>query len=300
MRCVLVMLLAVVLTVGGTDAWAQSPPKPEVDMRKVAAQVRGGQTDAALAAVRQALDEDARRATLGMGDVLKALVESGQGDAAALLALEGILAAPYDPYRNAGIVEDLQTWRVKALLAAGRKAEALAEAKALYNVCSMDGTGEAIDLIARILDEVNGQEAGVSAKFRLEQLRGSTTQPAVGPATVASDASVRPAPQGWPRGQILASIKVDGSAYETILRELDGDDFATLTARGNILLLADRPDEAWQVFQRAREASTARQLPHAAENLARCMRAQDGCIGRANAWILSIRPSQPAETRAVR
>lgn len=291
MRRILGMLLAVVLTVGGTDARAQAPAKPRWDMRKVAAQVRAGQIDTALAAVRQALDEDARRTTLGMGGVLRALVESGQGDAAAALALEGILAVPYDRYRNAGTVEDLQTWRVKALLAAGRKAESLAAAKALYNVCSLDGTGEAIDLLARLLDEVNGQETGDSAKFRLEQLRGSTTRPAAGAEATSSRAPGYLSREGWPQSQLLSAIKVDASLYEAILRQAAGDDFESLTAKGNILLLADRADDAWDAFHQAYRKCTDKQLAHAVENVARCIRAQDGCIGRANAWVLAHRPS---------
>jgi predicted RNA polymerase sigma factor len=72
-----------------------------------------------------------------------------------------------------------------------------------------------------------------------------------------------------------------------------GEDFISLTARGNLLLICGRTDEARSVFERAYALAPDAQLPAATESIARCMKAQDGSIGHANAWILSLHPPRP-------
>ena len=46
-------------------------------------------------------------------------------------------------------------------------------------------------------------------------------------------------------------------------------------------------------FERAYSVCNDDRLAPATENIARCMRAIDGSIGRSNAWILSLRPAKP-------
>ena len=59
---------------------------------------------------------------------------------------------------------------------------------------------------------------------------------------------------------------------------------------GNLLLLADRASDAQPLFERAYSVAKTNVVAQASENVARCMRAEDGTIGRANNWVLSIRP----------
>jgi hypothetical protein len=59
---------------------------------------------------------------------------------------------------------------------------------------------------------------------------------------------------------------------------------------GDLLLLADRPKEARAAFEKAYTLASDKDLATASESIARCMRAEDGSIGRANAWVLSICP----------
>jgi hypothetical protein len=45
------------------------------------------------------------------------------------------------------------------------------------------------------------------------------------------------------------------------------------------------------VFEHAYILATGADLRIATESIARCIKAEDGTIGRANAWVLPIRPS---------
>ena len=65
---------------------------------------------------------------------LPALLKAGRNQEAADFAMQAILTAPQD----AGMLEGLHKQRIKALLALNRPEEALAEAKSLYNVCTMN------------------------------------------------------------------------------------------------------------------------------------------------------------------
>jgi hypothetical protein len=90
---------------------------------------------------------------------------------------------------------------------------------------------------------------------------------------------------------VLASIQVDPTPYRQAIVSADRPDYNALLGQGNLYLLADQPKEAMTAFQRAygmvrRDA----ERPTATESLARAMKAEDGSIGRANSWVLSIRP----------
>jgi hypothetical protein len=63
---------------------------------------------------------------------------------------------------------------------------------------------------------------------------------------------------------------------------------------GNLLLLSDKPKEANKAFEAAYRISPEKQLAAATEALARAMRAEDGNVERANAWVLSLRPAAPS------
>lgn len=56
--------------------------------------------------------------------------------------------------------------------------------------------------------------------------------------------------------------------------------------------MADKPKDAKGAFERAYAVAPDKQLAQATENIARAMKAEDGTIGRANSWILSLKPAK--------
>jgi hypothetical protein len=88
---------------------------------------------------------------------------------------------------------------------------------------------------------------------------------------------------------ILKSIKIDASPYEEVLARLpNSTSFRDLMARGNLLLLADRPSDALASFELAYDLAKHKDLAVATEGIARAIRAQDGSVGRANAYVVSL------------
>jgi tetratricopeptide (TPR) repeat protein len=202
---------------------------------------------------------------------LKALLTAKQYPEASALAMEGILANPWETKS----IEAVLSTRIKALLATGKTDEALACAKSLFNVSTMAGTSDAILTVAECLNVAKPTDKDIFTKFRDEQIAGATTQP-------TKDRTI---------STVLAAIKIDPKPYDEALKKLTGEDAQSLLGRGNLLLLADRPKEAKLIFDRLYSLTTA-DLAEASEALARTMKAEDGTIARANAWIISIRPKK--------
>lgn len=204
------------------------------------------------------------------------------------LALEGILAHPYD---TRGVEACLQA-RVKALIQLGKGPEALANAKSLFNVATMGNTSDAILAVAEAINAAAPDDVALYNKYREEQMAGAAAvvQPPP-PSTQPAKPSTQPAPANFPRVvcTVLAGIKVDAKPYEDAARKITGEDAQSLMGKGNLLLLADRPKEARAVFERMYSLSGA-DLAESSEALARAMKAEDGTIARANSWVLSIRP----------
>jgi hypothetical protein len=166
--------------------------------------------------------------------------------------------------------------RVRVLQAQNQTAEALAAAKSYFNICSMESTADAILLVAECLIPARPDDRLAYEKFKEEQVAGASTQPATQPR----------------RSSMLNGIKVDPKVYDELLKQYPGEDYGSLLARGNLHLLADRPQLAKPIFERMYALATPGYLPEASECIARCMKAEDGTIGRANAWVLSIRPKK--------
>ena len=198
------------------------------------------------------------------------------------LAQYGLLTYPNDTKG----VEALLTLRIRAQLAARQPTGALADAKRLYNVASMEATADAMLLVAECLVAAHPEEPGIYERLRDEQLAGASTRPATRPAT-----RTRP---------MLADVAVDPEPYLSALHGFPGEDYTSLLARGNLLLLGDRPTSARAIFERLYSIARPTELAEASECLARTMKAEDGTIGRANAWVLSIRPKPQAAKDATR
>jgi len=178
-------------------------------------------------------------------------------------------------------VEQLQEYRIEALLALGRHDDALANAKVLYNVASMKGTARAMRVFCQCLELARPDDKGIIDRFKAEQIAGAKQ-------TLVA----QPRQPGTVLGSIRLSI-ADSRLYEDRIaknRQASVDDMSWRSGLGNGLLLEDRPDEALQVMEELCQATTkGENLKHAIENVARAIKAQDGAIGRANAYIMHNR-----------
>jgi tetratricopeptide (TPR) repeat protein len=224
------------------------------------------------------------------GHWLEKLKEAQQQEEIVRLAQEATLAVPWDVW----LIEYVQYYRVLALRKLGKPQQALAVAKGLFNVCRMKNTANDLLLIVSCLRAAYPGDAAVIDRFRQEQTAGAelTDQlPTPDPSAGSGQASQLSTLNGIGlRSSVLDSVKIDGTPYDAAIQQYTGEDYTNLVARGNLLLLADRAKEARPVFERAYAVASDKDLAEATESIARCIRAEDGTIGRANAWLLSIRP----------
>jgi hypothetical protein len=230
------------------------------------------------AAITMLMDEKSSTARDRLPIWFHILVNHRRFDEIEDIAVASINGRPYD----LALVETCQIERIRGKLINKQPKEGLSLAKALYNACPMQDTSRAIDLIAECLYDMNveGDPAGVVKKFKLQQLHGAAT---TRPATATDD-------------NILDQISIDSKCYEPGLQqaELIEDSWRSLQGQGNLLLLAGRPKDAAKVFEKAYALASDKNLPAATEAVARAMRAQDSSVGRANTWILSLRPADDA------
>jgi len=294
MRKLVFGVLAVVALTALAGSWAaQSKPSKPVD--PILQQIESkdpAQIQEAVTTVWEQLhaetSHDRRVAVLGRikkGHWLTGLMAAQRYEDVAGLALEGTLALPWD----IPSVEYMQTYRVQALLKMSKPEEALAAAKGFFNVCTMKDTANALVLVIECLKAAHPGDEAIIDRLREEQMAGAV----VGTDEEREAKSVErgeKASGGSSKRSVLASIKVNGSLYDKAMQEYTGEDYGSLAALGNLLLLADKPKEARPLFERAYAIAAPKHLAAATESIARCMRAEDGTVGRANAWVLSIRP----------
>lgn len=114
-------------------------------------------------------------------------------------------------------------------------------------------------------DAQAGKDPGIVNRFRQQQIAGASTRPA----------ATQPA-----RESIVLSIPIDPAPYQAAIDKLANDrTFRGVTLRGYYLLLAGRGEDACQTMTLALEVAGPGDLPEA-------MRAQAGCVGPANAYVL--------------
>ena len=171
-------------------------------------------------------------------------------------------------------VASLQKFRVQTLLAAGKPAEALSAAKAYYDV-ALAQTADAINTVALCLVWAEPKEKGIARRFKRQQVAGAATRPAA-----EADPDL-----GEP---ILPAVRVDGGPLEAAIAAIQPDDYAKYVAKGNLLLAAGRAKEARAVFEDAYDLAEGQDVGPAVENVARAIRAESGCVGPANAYLLSL------------
>jgi hypothetical protein len=186
---------------------------------------------------------------------------------------------------DAGAEDDIQAVLVNTLLSTGKFDEALPAAKTYYNICKLENTSKAIDLVAEAL--LNGpgrKDPSIVTRFKSEQAEGSQA-PAADPSVSASTDATQ---------SVLKSIVIDPAPYQPALDALTEGlrNYNTLTRQGNLLLMQDKGADAVAIFQAAASITNdPKQLSGAIANVARAMRARDGCVGPANAYLLSLRQS---------
>jgi tetratricopeptide (TPR) repeat protein len=226
--------------------------------------------------IRAMLRSNPQRAVIGLrGGWIKRLMELQRYDDVVAIGLAGILAYPPE----AASVEQIQKFRVQALLAEGKPSEALAASKQLFAIATLKGTADAVRTVCQCLDALHPDDRELLRRYREEQIEGAASRqsPTSNPVLILND------------------VQIDPEPYRAAINSPTAEDYKSLTGQGNLMLMAGEFDEAREVFDRAYTLAGDKDLPAATENLARCMKARDGTIGRANAWVLSIRPQATAD-----
>lgn len=180
--------------------------------------------------------------------------------------------------------------RMDALQDQGKTDEALAEGKRLYNVVPMEETADAVLRIARLLKDSGPNGESRLDQFKQEQMAGVEPPASLGDLTK---------PRGTDhQASVLGKIVLPDAGYARAAEEIHSrNNFRLLTSKGNLLLLAGEPEKAMQAFEDAYEIAGDKDVQMASENIARGLRALDGTIGRANAFVKSIQP-KPAPAKA--
>jgi hypothetical protein len=264
---------------------------PSAEAKALTTQLAGADVKAraeAMSRMAQVLNDDPRAGVAALRQQWgPALLKYREFNTLHELSIRAILLSASET----SAVETFQELRTKAFLSEGKNDEALVAAKQLYNVVSMERTAQAIALVAEALAAARPAEKGIVQRFRLEQLADYAPRYEAGQAPGCLDAFPSPQPK---LGATLAAVLVGKTPYEQPPATENLDRFLALTGQGNLLLLQDKPRDALQAFERAYRAASKQQLVQATENVARAIRAEDGSIARANAWLLALRPPEAA------
>jgi len=187
-------------------------------------------------------------------------------------------------------IEPLAEFRAKALLMMGKHAQALEAAKSYYNVCQLKNTANAVALVAQCLECCHPEDSRLATRFRSEQAIAGCR---AADAAAGTDRKVESTPALEP---ILQTIHIDSSIYnEPITAWAEKSRFSDRAGYANLLLLADRCDEAEKVFRDLFQAASSQQeLNLAMDGIARTLRAEDSNVTRADIWLLTLRQSAVA------
>jgi hypothetical protein len=171
------------------------------------------------------------------------------------MSLVAILQKAWDPQT----VAVCQEARVRALLAEGMYPQALSEAKSYYNVAPLADTPTAIDLLrqawSKAHDHQDTGEPGIPEILRSAKVNYSVIEPAI-----------------------------DGTKQGSEFK------FANQISQGNLLLLADRPQEAEQSFLKGcayvdPDRDNTWDFPKALAGIAESVRDQEGSLDRAKSLV---------------
>ena len=193
------------------------------------------------------------------------MLDEGRHDA--LIAATTLAIKEYPQFVQT--VEQLITWRAKVHLAAGNLDDALAEAKRCFLFASIGYTDNAIALVGQVLEERSKKDA---AEWRLEQFERS----------FAASSKTK---------SMISSVPIRDAAWDAAADQREAWDwYGAQFERSNLLLLSGRVDEATEAMERAYEIAPEEMLVQATEGVARCRKAQDLGVFRANEWIKQVAP----------
>ena len=207
------------------------------------------------------------------------LLEQKQYQAVEEFAITGTLALPADTWR----IESLQKYRIRALLEKHRPQDALRVAKSLFNVCSMGFVKEELPILCECLAAAHPEDPGIVPRFKRQILAGAQ-----------EDRAERNRLSGQCGGNsIMESIEADPGPYaQAIAQRSRISDWRGHYGTGNLLLLSGRIKEARDVFTKVYADAPPGELRYASEAIAKLIKAEDGGLGRANEFVLSIKPKQ--------
>lgn len=226
---------------------------------------------------------------------IESLVESKDFEDLYSFTSAAIAERPHD----IALVSAAQRARVIALMAEGKFDLALQEGKSYFNVCTLKATGEAVGFLAAALERVDATKA---SRFKTFQ---SLTANATSTASNLDD--ILPEGSGNNSEEPVSVINVDptlaqipfsASIYDASIADLAtkrgaGGQYSrtNFIARGNLLLLSNKPAEAKSCFESAlkMEAPNSKATREAFEGIARSIKALDGTTRRANQFVLFAR-----------
>lgn len=162
--------------------------------------------------------------------------------------------------------------RVRAFLAAQQYEQALAAAKALYNVQDLREMPATIKLLADALAQARPEDPGIGQRFKLQQM-------ILASAPRALDAS-----NGSLGGNLLGTVKIDATIYDGKGMTPRSAEWRKL-ADGNLALMKDQPADALRAFESLKKSSNLQIRQAAEEAIARALKARDGGLSAANDYL---------------
>jgi hypothetical protein len=280
--CVTVMDTAMKAAQDGIAAkkpWADTKLIAQLLEWKIKALLQANKSQEAADALLNAIAKDQKEGKGQLGKKVEQyhvfcqeLVTQKAYDQAIAVAKVGIVEIPN--YTDG--IAMMQKFRAEALLAENKPAEAVAAAKAYYNVCPLKDTVPAIDLVGRCLQSAHPDDKTIAHTFKKQQ------------ATLAAAPAAGAPPATGPAENMLKSIAVDGKEYDEAIATYKAATYPNLIAKGNLLLLADRGAEAEACFKSALALADAAHTAEAQEKIACAMRAADSNVGRANAYVVAL------------
>jgi hypothetical protein len=238
------------------------------------------QVEQAVEAIRQNLQANPQNAVDRLNERwMQGLLDSYQYNAVSELAIAGTLALPADTWR----IEQLQKHRITALLRQDKPKEALAVAKGLFNMCGLGFVKDELPLLADCLKAAHPDDPRIVPQWKLQVLAGAQEDPAERKRLL----------EKYGGNSVMDAIPADPDPYvKAIAERRNITDYRGLYGTGNLLLLSGRTKEARQVFDKVYAIAPPGELKYATEGIAKCLKAEDGGLGRANQFVISIRPQK--------
>ncbi|HZL36438.1 MAG TPA: hypothetical protein VFC78_14050 [Tepidisphaeraceae bacterium] len=245
-------------------------------------QIRSGDTQQireAIASIRAELQSDPGHAVDRLNESWTvALLQAKQYAAVEEFAIAGTISLPADTWR----IEQLQRHRVEALLAEGKPREALSAARGLFNVCGMGFTKDALPILCDCLKAAHPEDPGIVPRFKVQMLANAQEGPKDRARLLAKCGG----------NSIMESIPADPLPYAKAIASRAGlTEYRELYGTGNLLLMAGRLKEAHAVFDKVYAIAPKGELKYATEGIAKVIKAEDGGLGKANQFVISIRPA---------